>query len=75
MTKIIAPKDTKSKLKTSLANEDTNIKSEKEIPGTFNFGNKATIEVYSDVSCRFNSCAQSNALLFSYMLINSLDIF
>lgn len=58
-TETIAPKDTKSEPMISPANEDTNIESEKEIPGAFTSGNKATVEVCSDVSRRFNSCVKS----------------
>ena len=67
--------DTKSEPETSLANEDTNIESEKEIPGAFTSGNKATAEERSDVSRTCNSCVNSKALLFPSMLIDGTDSF
>lgn len=74
-TETTAPKDTKSGPETSLANEDTNIESEKEIPGAFTSGNKATAEECSDVSRTCNSCVNSKALLFPSMLIDGTDSF
>ena len=40
-----------------------NIESEKEIPGAFTSGNKATVEECSDVSRTFKSCVKSKALM------------
>lgn len=62
-TETIAPKkDTKAEPETSHAKTDTNIESEKEIPGAFTSGNKETVGECIDIGRTCNSCVNSKAL-------------
>lgn len=59
-TETIAPKKgTKSEPENSPAKKDTNIESEKEIPGAFTSENKETVEEYTDNGRTCNSCVIS----------------
>lgn len=62
-TETIAPKKvTKSEPEISPVKKDTNIESEKEIPGAFTSENKETVEECNDVVRTCNSCVNSKAL-------------
>lgn len=67
-TETIAPKkDFKAEPESSHAKKDTNIESEKEIPGAFTSENKETVEERIDAGRTCNSCVNSKAL---YLFIN-----
>lgn len=71
-TETIAPKKaTKSAPENSPAKKDSNVESEKEIPGAFTSENKETAEECTDIGRTCNSCVISKSL--PYILIDGTN--